>query len=340
MVFFNVFFKTLGFLSAILIFLIITNILLFFTNDLQNNKFTMIDGDGNSKNIIARINLNGPIFNSNIDVFGGNFYDFINPLSVKSYLEELKKLKIKALIVNINSPGGTVSASAELENIFSEFKNETNTKLYFFTKEVLASGGYWVATSADKIFASYGSIIGSIGVSGPSWFYYNKPMTLSSGVFGQSVETKNGIEVFNQNAGQSKDLFNPYRPPNNDEIKHLQKIVDEVYEDFVTKVSKSRKIDIEFIKNNVGALIYSSNQALDNFLIDDILEYNTLITYIVNENKLEDYKIFENKTKKTFIGNFFAKYSNDIDSRSIYKNICKNLELSVSVIIPTFYKNC
>jgi len=300
----------------------------------------MIDGDGNSKNIIARINLNGPIFNSNIDVFGGNFYDFINPLSVKSYLEELKKLKIKALIVNINSPGGTVSASAELENIFSEFKKETNTKLYFFTKEVLASGGYWVATSADKIFASYGSIIGSIGVSGPSWFYYNKPMTLSSGVFGQSVETKNGIEVFNQNAGQSKDLFNPYRPPNNDEIKHLQKIVDEVYEDFVTKVSKSRKIDIEFIKNNVGALIYSSNQALDNFLIDDILEYNTLITYIVNENKLEDYKIFENKTKKTFIGNFFAKYSNDIDSRSIYKNICKNLELSVSVIIPTFYKNC
>ena len=165
-------------------------------------------------------------------------------------------------------------------------------------------------------------------------------MTLSSGVFGQSVETKNGIEVFNQNAGQSKDLFNPYRPPNNDEIKHLQKIVDEVYEDFVTKVSKSRKIDIEFIKNNVGALIYSSNQALDNFLIDDILEYNTLITYIVNENKLEDYKIFENKTKKTFIGNFFAKYSNDIDSWSIYKNICKNLELSVSVIIPTFYKNC
>ena len=340
MVFFNVFFKTLGFLSAILIFLIITNILLFFTNDLQSNKFTMIDGDGNSKNIIARINLNGPIFNSNIDVFGGNFYDFINPLSVKSYLEELKKLKIKALIVNINSPGGTVSATAELENIFSEFKKETNTKLYFFTKEVLASGGYWVATSADKIFASYGSIIGSIGVSGPSWFYYNKPMTLSSGVFGQSVETKNGIEVFNQNAGQSKDLFNPYRPPNNDEIKHLQKIVDEVYEDFVTKVSKSRKIDIEFIKNNVGALIYSSNQALDNFLIDDILEYNTLITYIVNENKLEDYKIFENKTKKTFIGNFFAKYSNDIDSWSIYKNICKNLELSVSVIIPTFYKNC
>tara|TARA_X000000950_G_scaffold284525_1_gene387850 strand:- start:1814 stop:2836 length:1023 start_codon:yes stop_codon:yes gene_type:complete len=339
-VFFNVFFKTLGFLSAILIFLIITNILLFFTNDLQNNKFTMIDGDGNSKNIIARINLNGPIFNRNIDVFGGNFYDFINPLSVKSYLEELKKLKIKALVVNINSPGGTVSATAELENIFSEFKKETNTKLYFFTKEVLASGGYWVATSADKIFASYGSIIGSIGVSGPSWFYYNKPMTLSSGVFGQSVETKNGIEVFNQNAGQSKDLFNPYRPPNNDEIKHLQKIVDEVYEDFVTKVSKSRKIDIEFIKHNVGALIYSSNQALDNFLIDDILEYNTLITYIVNENKLEDYKIFENKTKKTFIGNFFAKYSNDIDSWSIYKNICKNLELSVSVIIPTFYKNC
>ena len=119
MVFFNVFFKTLGFFCAILIFLILTNILLYFTNDFQNNQFTIVDGDENSNNIIARINLNGPIFNKNIDVFGGNFYDYINPLNVKSYLEELKELKIKVLIININSPGGSVSATAELENIFS-----------------------------------------------------------------------------------------------------------------------------------------------------------------------------------------------------------------------------
>ena len=84
----------------------------------------------------------------------------------------------------------------------------------------------WSLFESDKIFASYGSIIGSIGVSGPSWFYYNNPTSISSGILGETIVTKNGIEVFNQNAGQGKDLFNPYRRPKNEEIKHLQNIVD------------------------------------------------------------------------------------------------------------------
>ena len=224
MIFFSVFFRTLGFLSALLIFIIIINLLLNFSNEMEKKQFVMTDGIPSSNNIIANINLNGPIFNNNSNVLGNNLYDYINPSQVKTYLEELKELEIKALIININSPGGTVSATAELEQIIYEFKKQTNTKVYFFTKEILASGGYWVATTGDKIFASYGSIIGSIGVSGPSWFYYNTPLSLSSGVFGQSIETKDGIEVFSQNAGEGKDLFNPYRRPKNDEIKHLSLI--------------------------------------------------------------------------------------------------------------------
>ena len=229
MLFFNVFFRTLGFLSALIIFFVFINILLHFSNNIQKNQFVMTEGNESSNNIIARINLNGPIFNNNANVLGNNFYDYINPEQVKSYLKELKQLKIKVLLININTPGGTVSATAELEKILYEFKKETNTKVFFYTKEILASGGYWVATTADKIFASYGSIIGSIGVSGPSWFYYNTPLSLSSGILSQSIETKDGIEVYNQNAGEGKDLFNPYRRPKTDEIKHLQSIVDDVY---------------------------------------------------------------------------------------------------------------
>ena len=83
-------------------------------------------------------------------------------------------------------------------------KKKQTLKYIFIQSEILASGGYWVATTADKIFASYGSIIGSIGVGGPSWYYYNTPLSVSSGIFGQSIETKKGIEVFNQNAGKVK----------------------------------------------------------------------------------------------------------------------------------------
>jgi len=340
MVFFSVFFRTLGFLSALLIFLIIINLLLHFSNELEKNQFVMTDGIPSSKNIIAKINLNGPIFNNNSNVLGNNLYDYINPSQVKSYLEELKELQIKVLIININSPGGTVSATAELEQIIYEFKKQTNTKVYFFTKEILASGGYWVATTADKIFASYGSIIGSIGVSGPSWFYYNTPTSLSSGIFGQTIETKEGIEVFNQNAGEGKDLFNPFRRPKSDEIKHLQNIVDDVYNDFITKVSKSRKIEISNLKNDIGALIYSSNQAKNNFLIDDILNYETLIKLIIKENKFEDYKMYENKISNSILTNLLVNYKDPTNNKYSLENICRNLETNISVVIPVYLKDC
>ena len=340
MIFFSVFFRTLGFLSALLIFIIIINLLLHFSNELEKKQFVMTEGIPSSNNIIANINLNGPIFNNNSNVFGNNLYDYINPSQVKSYLEELKELEIKALIININSPGGTVSATAELEQIIYEFKKQTNTKVYFFTKEILASGGYWVATTADKIFASYGSIIGSIGVSGPSWFYYNTPTSLSSGIFGQTIETKEGIEVFNQNAGEGKDLFNPFRRPKSDEIKHLQNIVDDVYNDFITKVSKSRKIEISNLKNDIGALIYSSNQAKNNFLIDDILNYETLIKLIIKENKFEDYKIYENKIGNSILTNLLVNYKDQTNDKYSLENICRNLETNISVVIPVYLKDC
>ena len=340
MIFFSVFFRTLGFLSALLIFIIIINLLLHFSNELEKKQFVMTEGIPSSNNIIANINLNGPIFNNNSNVLGNNLYNYINPSQVKSYLEELKELEIKALIININSPGGTVSATAELEQIIYEFKKQTNTKVYFFTKEILASGGYWVATTADKIFASYGSIIGSIGVSGPSWFYYNTPTSLSSGIFGQTIETKEGIEVFNQNAGEGKDLFNPFRRPKSDEIKHLQNIVDDVYNDFITKVSKSRKIEISNLKNDIGALIYSSNQAKNNFLIDDILNYETLIKLIIKENKFEDYKIYENKIGNSILTNLLVNYKDQTNDKYSLENICRNLETNISVVIPVYLKDC
>ena len=340
MIFFSVFFRTLGFLSALLIFIIIINLVLHFSNELEKKQFVMTEGIPSSNNIIANINLNGPIFNNNSNVLGNNLYDYINPSLVKSYLEELKELQIKVLIININSPGGTVSATAELEQIIYEFKKSTNTKVYFFTKEILASGGYWVATTGDKIFASYGSIIGSIGVSGPSWFYYNTPLSLSSGVIGQSIETKDGIEVFNQNAGNSKDLFNPYRRPKTDEIKHLQNIVDDVYDDFIAKVSKSRKIEIADIKNEIGALIYNSNQAKKNFLIDDILNYETLLETIIKENEFDDYKIYENKVVDSFLGNLLAKYEYQTSNKNSFEKICRSLKTNINVVIPIYLKDC
>ena len=145
MVFFTVFFRTFGFLTALLAFFMIISLLLNLTNNLQKSEFTMTEGDQNSENIIGVINLNGPIFNNSSNVLENNFYDYIDPEHISLYLEELKKLNVKILLIKINSPGGTVTATSQLENIFKNFKKESKVKIYFFTNEILASGGYWIA---------------------------------------------------------------------------------------------------------------------------------------------------------------------------------------------------
>ena len=99
MVFFTVFFRTFGFLTALLAFFLIISILLNQTNSLQKSEFTMTEGNQNSKNIIGVINLNGPIFNNSRNVLENNFYDYINPEHIRLYLEELKELNIKILLI-------------------------------------------------------------------------------------------------------------------------------------------------------------------------------------------------------------------------------------------------
>tara|TARA_B100001057_G_scaffold411822_1_gene427636 strand:- start:265 stop:1269 length:1005 start_codon:yes stop_codon:yes gene_type:complete len=334
MAFLNTFFKTIGILLGFSTFIIILTIFLTFLPE-NNDDFSFMEGDRQSNNVIAVINLNGPIVNNLNQNLISNIINYINPDNVLKSLDNLKDLNPKILIIKINSPGGTVTATAALEKIFTEFKKKSLTKIYFYTDEILASGGYWVSTSGDKIYANYGSIIGSIGVSGPTWYYYNQPKTISNNLFGQSIETENGIEVFNQSAGLSKDLFNPFRKPTKQELDHLQKMVKEIYEDFIIKVAKSRKIERSNLINSIGALIFTSSQAKKNFLVDDVLDYNDLINQITKEENFSNYKIIQKNLKKGFVQNYFNNY--------FYKKnklICNELNSNFSSIFPIFLNNC
>ena len=336
MLFFNAFFKTLGFLLAIIVFVLFINIILSLASNNKVDDFEYVEGEKSSNNIISVLNLNGPIINRPLTLIQSDLYNFIDPLVIRNKLEKLKEIDPKIILIKINSPGGSVSASVELERVIFDFiKTNNHIKLYFYTDDILASGGYWVATSGNKIFAKYGSIIGSIGVSGPAWYYYNKPKAISTGILGQSIETQNGIEVFTQSAGKSKDLFNPFRKPSNKEVAHLQSIVENIYEKFINKVSKNRKIEKSTLKNNIGALIYGSVEAKKNFLIDDVIDYQGLIKKIVTEENFDDYKIIEDKYKFNIFQKYFAK-----DNQNFNKLICNRLNTSFISIVPTFFKNC
>jgi len=334
MAFLNTFLKTIAILIGFTTFIIILTVFLAILPK-NDDDFSFKEGDRQSENIIAVISLNGPIIKNLNQNLIGNILDYINPEDVKKSLVNLEDLGPKIVIIKINSPGGTVTATATLEKIIKEFKNKSNTKIYFYSDEILASGGYWVSTSGDKIYSNYGSIIGSIGVSGPTWYYYNRPKSISNNLFGQTIETEKGIEVFNQNAGISKDLFNPFRKPTSQEINHLESMVKEIYDDFIMKVSRSRKIERDNLINDIGALIFTSNQAKKNFLVDDVINFKDLINQIVREESYSDYKIIQKNLEKGFFKNVISNYFSKKNTL-----ICNELNSNFSTIFPIFLNNC
>ena len=334
MAFINIFLKTLGFFVGITTFVIIINVLYYLIPKVDND-YIFVDGNMNSENLIVQLDLSGPIFNNSIKTLTSGIYEYIDPTEVENYLDNLEKINPKVLVIRLNSPGGTVSATVSLEKKINEFKNKKNVQIYFFSEEVLASGAYWVATSGDKIFTNYGAVVGSIGVSGPSWYYYDKPVSISTGAFGKKIETLNQIQIFDQNAGRSKDLFNPYRKPSKKELEHLQNMVKEIYNDFLTKVSKNRKIEVNTLINEIGALIYTSNQAKERFLIDDVLEYNELLDKIIKNNNFKDYKLLKLNKSNNFLDKYLVNFF-EINKQ----NLCNQLNSSFVSITPLFFNDC
>ena len=344
-IFFNTFFKVLASLLSIAVFILIIG---FFINFLDTNKskseFKFVEGDTNSNNKIAILKLNGPIINhfQNLNDLPG--ISIISSTLVKKKLNEIKKLQPSILIISINSPGGTVSASHETYNLIENFKKENGLKIFFHTNETLASGAYWLSLSGDKIFASYGSLIGSIGVKGPDWIYFDKPIAISSGIFGNSIETLNGIKVYSQNAGKSKDLLNPFRKPTSEELKNLQSMVDDIYNDFINIVSKKRSLETNIIKDYIGASLYNTSKAKNHFLIDEEINLDSLIKKIVSDNKWKDFKIYKSSNiNSLFLKNLFTQYlqkysfQNNTNGNNL---ICEHLRSNISSINLNYFSNC
>ncbi|MDC0192708.1 S49 family peptidase, partial [Alphaproteobacteria bacterium] len=231
--FFQVFSKTLGFLLAIMFLIVLISLFLFVFGENKKKYFSYLEGNKDSTEIIAILYLNGPIISeppsfNNYNIFQN--LEVIYPSLIKEYLKELEQNNAKGLIISINTPGGGVSATQKIYKLIKDFKEKNDIPIFFHTKDIMTSGGYWVALSGDKIFADYGSIIGSIGVKGPNWLYYNSPTLLSEGLFGKSVESQNGLKLFSNTAGMYKDIFNPFREPTKEEISKLQIMVDDIYE--------------------------------------------------------------------------------------------------------------
>tara|TARA_Y100000590_G_C15712885_1_gene1010896 strand:- start:1128 stop:2189 length:1062 start_codon:yes stop_codon:yes gene_type:complete len=346
-IFFGTFLRILAILSAILFFLLFLGFIIsYLENASGDDNFTYYKGNPESKNTIALINLKGPIISDPVDLYNFGILANINaiyPAQIEKYLEELSKKDLSGLIISIDSPGGSVSATSESYNLIKNFKKAQKIPIYFHSKNLLASGAYWLSLSGDKIFTNYGALVGSIGVKGPDWIYYNSPTSISSGAFGYSIETKKEIKLFSNTAGESKDLFNPFRSPTKKEIDHLQKMVNDIYNNFLKSVSSSRKIEKTTLINEIGAKIYNSKGAFENNLIDGQKNINQTIKILENDLGLTDKKIIhKNIYNNFFLNNFFIFFK--LNNKTNFKNFndlinsdfCNNLKNQFSVVAKSY----
>lgn len=166
--------------------------------------------------------------------------------------------RIKGLIVRINSPGGTVTASDIIYTEIKRFKEEKKVPVVAAITELAASGGYYVAVAADTILAHPTSVTGSIGV-------------IAVKFNAQGLMEKIGVVDETFTAGDKKDLFSPMRPSTAEEREIIQTMLNSFHQRFKELVLKGRPSLIAAdIDRLADGRVYTADQALANKLVDEI----------------------------------------------------------------------
>jgi protease-4 len=171
-------------------------------------------------------------------------------------LHELRKdSRIKAIVVRIDSPGGSVAPSQEIFDAIQRAKKDK--KVICSMGTVAASGGYYIAAACDKIIALPGTVTGSIGV-------------ISEMPHVQDLLKLARVEIDTIKSGALKDVGSPLRSMTSDEKQFFQKFVDGVYDQFLTDVSTARKIDKNELRKIADGRILTGAQAKEAKLVDEL----------------------------------------------------------------------
>ncbi|GIW23197.1 MAG: peptidase [Candidatus Sericytochromatia bacterium] len=223
------------------------------TNNLFNDLSSLNIVD--DKPDIAIIDISGPImYSSDDDPFSTNLG---NANKIISSLEDIKNENIKAVLIRLNSPGGTASASQSIYQKIMSLRKNNGIKFFALMQDVAASGAYYIASACDKIYCSPSTITGSIGV-------IMQVMDLTS------LGNKIGYQTNVIKSGKYKDIGNSFRKMSDDEKKLLQEMINDTYNEFLKAVSNGRNMDINLVRKLADGRIYTGNQAYANRLVDKL----------------------------------------------------------------------
>ncbi|WP_420318312.1 signal peptide peptidase SppA [Ekhidna sp.] len=218
----------------------------------------------------------------------------------KTYADEIRKArnndKIKAIVMRVNSGGGSMTAS---DMIWRELMLTKGKKPIIASMGgAAASGGYYIAMPADTILAQPNTITGSIGIFG-MWFN-----------FGEFLENKIGITHDVVKTGEYSDIYTVTRPLRDSERAIIQRGVNNGYEVFTQKVADARGMSQDEVKEIAGGRVWSGEQAIENGLVDQLGSYQDAIELAVKAAGIEDdYSVSHYPRKKPFIEEVLEKMS-------------------------------
>lgn len=197
---------------------------------------------------------------------------------------EIRRLRydktVKAMVIRVNSPGGSALASEVIQHEISLVKEKMPVVVSMGT--VAASGGYWISTYSDRIFAQPNTITGSIGVIGVFMNF-------------QDIATRHGFTFDLVKTGKFADLMTPVRPKTDEEMELIQTGVDEIYGDFLNKVSDGRGLDPEHVAKIAEGRVWSGEDALEIGIVDelggleDAIAYAAKLADLGDEPRVRDY---------------------------------------------------
>ena len=187
------------------------------------------------------------------------------------------------VILRINSPGGTpVQAGYIYDEITRLRKEHPDTPLYAVISDMCASGGYYVAAAADKIFADKASIVGSIGVR------------MDNFGFVDAME-KVGVERRTLTAGKNKALLDPFLPVDESVNEHMQSLLHDIHQQFITAVKNGRgdrlKTEIDDLFNG---LIWTGEQSVKLGLIDELASSGHVAREVIGEEDIVNFTVTDN----------------------------------------------
>ncbi|MFZ5877027.1 MAG: signal peptide peptidase SppA [Nitrospirota bacterium] len=172
---------------------------------------------------------------------------------------------IRAILIRIDSPGGAVVPSQEIYDQVRKIRAEGRQKIVVSMGSVAASGGYYIASASDRIVANPGTLTGSIGV------------ILEMPNF-EELMKKIGVENTVVKSGAHKDLISPFRKLGDEERAILQRVMDDVHDQFIQAVADGRGLDKDAVTAIADGQVFTGRQAKDRGLVDEIGSFEDAIT--------------------------------------------------------------